>query len=101
MARSHLCSRFYNDNLHVLLADLPSSDDKPDTSGYLLSEDDLADFPDEIVDIARRFVGKPLIQALVDVRCLDPILYKVINFVFVFTLNDILNAINHILHSVN
>lgn len=68
-----------------LSVDHLSCGDNTDTPpGYLLSEDDLADFPDEIIPIARYFVGKPLLQALLDVKCLDPILYKVIHLIFFF-----------------
>lgn len=41
-----------------------------------LTEDDLADFPDELCEHARKLVKKRLLQALVDVRSLDSQLYK-------------------------
>ena len=40
-----------------------------------LTDDDLADFSDELCAHARQNVSLLLLQALVDVRTLDPILY--------------------------
>ena len=41
-----------------------------------ITEDDLSSFPDDIILNARKFVTKLLLQALIDVKSLDSILYK-------------------------
>ena len=57
----------------------------------LLTDDDLADFPDELCAHARLHVKKRLLQALVDVRTLDAQLYK--SLVWMLN-NDITNVID-------
>ena len=57
----------------------------------ILTDDDLADFPDELCEHARRHVKKRLLQALVDVRTLDAQLYK--SLVWMLN-NDITNVID-------
>ena len=59
--------------------------------GNILTEDDLADFPDEIIPTSRKHVTKLLLQALIDVRSLDSILYKSLLWMIN---NDITNVID-------
>ena len=59
--------------------------------GNILTEDDLADFPDEIIPSSRKHVTKLLLQALIDVRSLDSILYKSLLWMIN---NDITNVID-------
>lgn len=54
----------------------PCSEKEVECGDIALSDDDLADFPDEIVLGARKYVSKFLLQSLLDVRTLDSILYK-------------------------
>jgi hypothetical protein len=65
----------------------PAATDEPPR----LTDDDLADFPDELSDKARLCVKKRLLQALVDVRSLDGQLYKSLLWM---VNNDITNVID-------